>query len=48
MPGPETELGTDPSLNHPLTMSYMGAGSGGEKRVYRPKKLACRPVRALW
>jgi hypothetical protein len=27
MPGPRA----DPSLNHPLTMSYMGAGSGGEK-----------------
>ena len=31
MPGPETEQGTDPSLNHPLTMTYMGAGSGWEK-----------------
>ena len=31
MPGPGTEQGTDPSLNHPLTMSYMGAGSGREK-----------------
>ena len=27
MPGPRT----GPSLNHPLTMSYMGTGSGREK-----------------
>ena len=31
MPGPRTDEETDPSLNHPLTMSYMGAGSGREK-----------------
>jgi hypothetical protein len=31
MPGPRNRTGTDPSLNHPLTMSYMGAGSGWEK-----------------
>jgi hypothetical protein len=31
MPGPRNRTGTDPSLNHPLTMSYMGAGSGREK-----------------
>jgi hypothetical protein len=31
MPGPRTDEETDPSLNHPLTMSYMGAGSGWEK-----------------
>jgi hypothetical protein len=31
MPGPENRTGTDPSLNHPLTMPYMGAGSGREK-----------------
>jgi len=35
MPGPETKKGTDPSLNHPLTMPYMGAGSGWEKRLGR-------------
>jgi len=29
--GRETDEATDPSLNHPLTMIYMGAGSGGEK-----------------
>jgi len=26
MPGPRNRTGTDPSLNHPLTMPYMGAG----------------------
>jgi hypothetical protein len=31
MPGPRNRTGTDPSLNHPLTMSYMGAGSGWGK-----------------
>jgi hypothetical protein len=31
MPGPRTDYVTDPSFNHPLTMSYMGAGSGREK-----------------
>jgi len=31
MPGPRNRTGTDPSLNHPLTMSYMGAGLGWEK-----------------
>jgi hypothetical protein len=31
MPGPRNRTGTDPSLNHPLTMPYMGAGSGREK-----------------
>jgi hypothetical protein len=35
MPGPRNRTGTDPSLNHPLTMSYMGAGSGWEKRPGR-------------
>jgi hypothetical protein len=38
MPGQEPKrnrTGTDPSLNHPLTMSYMGAGSGEEKRLRR-------------
>jgi hypothetical protein len=29
--GRETDEVTDPSLNHPLTMPYMGAGSGREK-----------------
>ena len=31
MPGPRNRTETDPSLNHPLTMSYMGAGLGWEK-----------------
>ena len=31
MPGPRNRTVTDPSLNHPLTMFYMGAGSGWEK-----------------
>jgi hypothetical protein len=31
MPGPRNRTGTDPSLNHPLIMSYMGADSGWEK-----------------
>jgi hypothetical protein len=31
MPGPRNDEATDPSLNHPLTMPYMGAGSGREK-----------------
>ena len=35
MPGPRNQTGTDPSLNHPLTMTYMGAGLGGEKRPRR-------------
>ena len=35
MPGSRNRTGTDPSLNHPLTMSYMGAGSGWEKRPGR-------------
>jgi hypothetical protein len=35
MPGSRTDEETDPSLNHPLTMSYMGAGSGWEKRPGR-------------
>jgi hypothetical protein len=35
MPGPRNRTGTDPSLNHPLTMPYMGAGSGWEKRPGR-------------
>jgi len=35
MPGPRNRTGTDPSLNHPLTMPYMGAGSGREKRLRR-------------
>jgi hypothetical protein len=35
MPGPRNRTETDPSLNHPLTMSYMGAGLGGEKRLGR-------------
>jgi hypothetical protein len=35
MPGSRNRTGTDPSLNHPLTMSYMGAGSGWGKRLGR-------------
>jgi hypothetical protein len=35
MPGPRNRTGTDPSLNHPLTMPYMGAGLRQEKRLGR-------------
>jgi hypothetical protein len=43
MPGPRNRTGTDPSLNHPLTMPYMGAGSGWEKRRGRRDfTLPCR------
>jgi hypothetical protein len=31
MPGLRNRTGTGPSLNHPLTMSYMGASLGEEK-----------------